>query len=94
MKLPVEVGRWYNIPRENRVCKICSKNEIGDEFHYLFICNDPIISQSRMSYMSLYFNRNPNVYEFEQLFNTKNKITLIKLCRFIKIIIERVSSPG
>ena len=25
IKLPVEVGRWYNIPRENRVCKICSK---------------------------------------------------------------------
>ena len=50
------------------------KNEIGDEFHYHFICNDPIISQSRMSYMPLYFNRNPNVYEFEQLFNTKNKM--------------------
>ena len=70
------------------------KNEIGDDFHYHFICNDPITSQSRMSYMPLYFNRNPNVYKFEQLFSTKNKMKLIKLCRFIKNIIERVSSPG
>ena len=30
----VELGR----PRDNRVCKIRSKNKIGDEFHYLFIC--------------------------------------------------------
>ena len=42
--------RLYNIPRENSVCKEClKKNEIGGEFHYLLICNDPIILQSRKS---------------------------------------------
>ena len=27
-KLPIECGRWCNIPREDRICTICSKNEI------------------------------------------------------------------
>ena len=76
----IQLGRWYNIPKGNTVCKICSKKEIGNEFHYLFICNGPIKFQSRKSYMyipkNFYRNRyrNPNVYKFEQLFNTKNKI--------------------
>ena len=68
--MTVKVGRWYNIPRDNRICKICSKNEIGDEFHYLFICNDI----PKKNAMPLYFYRNPNIYKFEQLLNTKNKM--------------------
>ena len=39
-KLPIERGRWYDIPRENRICTICNCIEIGDEFHYLFHCTD------------------------------------------------------
>ena len=64
--------------------KYVQKNEIGDEFHYLFICNDI----PKKNAIALYFYRNPNIYKFEQLLNTKNKI-----CRFIKTFIERVSSP-
>ena len=33
-KLPVEIGRWQNLPRKNRTCKLCLRNDIGDEFHY------------------------------------------------------------
>jgi hypothetical protein len=31
-KLPIEKGRWSNIPRENRYCELCQKNQIGDEY--------------------------------------------------------------
>ena len=36
--LPVETGRWENTPLEDRKCTLCliAKNDIGDEFHYLF----------------------------------------------------------
>ena len=94
VKLPIEVGRWLNIPRENRICNLCLKNEIGDEYHYLFNCNDSCIVESRLSNISKYFYLHPNVYKFEKLFNTKNKTKLIRLCKFIKTIVERVSSPG
>ena len=33
LKLPIEVGRWYGIPKVNRHCILCLKN-IGDEFHF------------------------------------------------------------
>ena len=42
-KLLIETGRWFNIPRENRICKLCACNKIGDEFHYLLKCTDVYI---------------------------------------------------
>ena len=36
-KLPIEVGRWRRIPRENRKCHLCNL-DIGDEYHYLLVC--------------------------------------------------------
>jgi hypothetical protein len=29
-RLPVEVGRWKKIIRENRFCHLCSRRELGD----------------------------------------------------------------
>ena len=34
-RLPVETGRWQNVPRAERSCHFCA---IGDEFHYMFEC--------------------------------------------------------
>ena len=43
--LPIESGRYKRIPRVERLCPLCNRSEIGDEFHYLltfillyFIC--------------------------------------------------------
>jgi hypothetical protein len=30
-KLPIEIGRWNNTNRSNRICTHCNKNELGDE---------------------------------------------------------------
>lgn len=38
-KLPIECGRWSNIPRKNRTCPLCENGDIGDEYHYLLKCN-------------------------------------------------------
>jgi hypothetical protein len=38
IRIPIETGRWQTInTRENRKCTKCSKDVIGDEYHYLFI---------------------------------------------------------
>ena len=41
-KLNIEVGRHYNIPREERICSFCLENSsisvIEDEFHVFFQC--------------------------------------------------------
>ena len=37
LKIPIEMGRWKNIPRENRSCHLCNE-EIGNEFHLRIEC--------------------------------------------------------
>ena len=34
--IPIETGRWNNILVEDRICPLCNKNDIGEEFNYLF----------------------------------------------------------
>lgn len=46
VKLPIETGRWLNIPKDNIICKLCDCNKIGDECHYLFKCTDVYVSNS------------------------------------------------
>ena len=36
-KMQIETGRWQNISREDRICHLC-RDEVGDEYHYLFLC--------------------------------------------------------
>ena len=55
-KLPIETGRWFNIPRENRICKLCNSKDIGDEFHYLQKCTDYVIQTSRVQNLSKYYH--------------------------------------
>jgi hypothetical protein len=40
MPLPIETGRWANILKQHRKCHLCNL-EIGNKFHYLFICSYP-----------------------------------------------------
>ena len=37
-KLPIETGRWNNTDLSERNCKLCTKNDLGDEYHYLLRC--------------------------------------------------------
>lgn len=90
-KLPIESGRWQNIPKQNRTCNLCHK-DIGDEFHYLMICD--VLSGIRKLYVPLYYRKNPNILKFFELFSSKKTSVLNNLCKFICIINERVNPPG
>jgi hypothetical protein len=50
IKIPIETSRWRNINREDRICQKCSLTLIGDEFHYLFVCNCHDILELRNKY--------------------------------------------
>ena len=38
LKLNVELGRYRNIPINERLCSICDSNQIEDCYHFLFDC--------------------------------------------------------
>jgi hypothetical protein len=51
LHLPIETGRWYNIPREERICHLC-KETIGDEYNFLLVCKNENIITLRNKYLS------------------------------------------
>ena len=86
-RLSVEKGRWENIERSQRVCTICNRNALGDEFHYLFECD--AFEESRKMYLPRYYLRHVNTLKFQKIMSSKNVKLLIQLSRFISIILSR-----
>ena len=64
IKIPIEVGRWKNTPRENRICCHCDSNTIGDEYHYFFVCSNKQIMSLRERYIPTYYIKNPSQLKF------------------------------
>ena len=96
LKLSIEIGRWNNTRREERKCNLCNTNDLGDEFHYMYSCDQIDIKTMRKKCLPVYYYRNPNTVKFERLFNCtdQNTCTLNMLCKFIHVIKERVQPPG
>ena len=86
-RLPVETGRWDDIPLNERKCKICTKDDIGDEYHYLFTCD--FFKSDRKLYLKPYFYVKSNIRKYRELFTSTNEATLIKLSKFVAIIMEK-----
>ena len=77
LKFPIETGRWRNINREDRICQKCSSSLIGDEFHYLFVCNCHDILELRNKYIPNYFTTNASLEKIRtivQLYHGENKL--------------------
>ena len=56
--LPIESGRYKKIPRVERLCPLCNRSEIGDEFHYLLKCTHSSLSHMRGIFLeSLYIDK-------------------------------------
>ena len=87
LRLPIETGRWFNIPRHDRRCSLC-KNGIGDEFHVLFVCTNPDIVALRDKYVPSYYVRNPCIKKMKDLLLYCNIEIYKRLAVFIRKIIN------
>ena len=67
--LPVETGRWRKLSFIDRKCKLCDLSDVGDEFHYLFVC--PFFVAERHLLIDKYYYTKPNMYKMNSLFNCK-----------------------
>ena len=47
-RLPIEIGRWQNIPSHDRKC-VFDCNDTGDEYHYLIKCH--VFNHERSPYL-------------------------------------------
>ena len=78
-RLPIQQGRTLNVPLVERICTLCNLGEIGDEFHYLFVCEQEKIKNSRKKHLSNYFLHHCNILKFKQSMNTTFRSKLIHL---------------
>ena len=80
-KLPIETGRYHNIPRELRLCRNCDMGVIGDEFHFIMEC--PKFQDLRNRLIPNKYLRTKSVFNFCNLFRAGRAVCL-KLGKFIK----------
>ena len=58
--LTIESGRYKKIPRVERLCPLCNRSEIGDEFHYLLKCTHSSLSNIRGIFLESLYSINSN----------------------------------
>ena len=85
MKFPIETGRWQNIARNYRICTFCRDN-IGDEFHYLFICKHELIADLRSKFIPKYYTLNPTIHKMKGLLS----LCKVPLLKHISLFISKL----
>ena len=87
-KLLVERGRWLKpkIEYSNRLCTLCSKIDIQDEYHVLMVC--PHYTILRKKYIKAYYYERPSMYKFIQLMKSDNKRDQFRLMVYANLLIK------
>jgi hypothetical protein len=85
MKFPTETGSWQNITRNDRIFHFFREN-IGDEFHYLFICKHELIAALRSKFIPKYYTSNPTIHKMKRLLSLCN----VPLLKHISLFISKL----
>ena len=84
-RLPIETGRYRQnrVPREERLCTKCDSGQVGDEYHFILVCSNPILKALREKYIPPFYRFNPNMDKLKELFCNRGR-KLFKLARFVQ----------
>ena len=82
LNLQIQSGRYNNVPREQRLCKLCNL-EVEDEYHFLLKC--PVYNDLRARYFPAKYITNPNHHKFVLLMTCKNEKIILNVANFIYI---------
>ena len=82
-RLPIEIGRYARVDRQQRYCSLCNDQRLGDEFHVLLECS--ALKKSRKRFLPRYYLSNPKVLKFKSLL-TADVHVLNRVGKFISHI--------
>ena len=89
-RLPTETGRWDDTPLNDENVMFAIKTILVMSiiicFHVTFFKNE------RKLYLKPYFYVNSNICKYRELFTSNSETTLIKLSKFVEIIMQKFSS--
>ena len=80
-KLPIEVGRKQGIPREQRICKKCEMNVLGDEFHLILEC--PFFNAERQKYIPIQFRQIKSTFNLCNLLKCTSRKVSLNIAKFL-----------
>lgn len=82
-QLRIETGRYAQnrVDREQRICTLCNKSDIEDEYHFVLVC--PVYSHLRQKYIRPFYFKRPSVHKFTLLMQTKQQGVLQKLGKYV-----------
>ena len=83
-RLPIVLGRFTKTPRNLRLCTLCTNEELGNEFHFLFKCGHPQITSLRLNYIPSTYTEQPSIEKCAELIGSENIVTTRKVAMFIK----------
>ena len=76
-----------NIARNDRICTFC-RDDIGDEFHYLFICKHELIADLRSKFIPKYYTLNPTIHKLKGLLSLCKVPLLNHISLFISNFVD------
>ena len=82
--LDIETGRYNDIGRSNRFCKLCNQHVVETEYHFLLCCTK--YTDIRNKYLG--HQAWPSLNKFNSIIASKNKSLLYKTAKFIKEAFE------
>lgn len=78
--LDIERGRHINVPRENRICRLCSMGMVESEYHFLLVC--PLYTSLRNELLTR--SAWPSMAKFINIMSSNSSSFQRKLAKFIK----------
>ncbi len=85
-KLPVNVGRYAGVSREERICNKCNANVIGDEFNIILECTNEEITRLREMYVPNCYTLRPTYFKYVALMQNSRKKIKNNLEQFFRSI--------
>ena len=79
--LEIERGRYTNIQRNERVCKLCDQNVIEDEYHLLCCCT--FYTELRCIYLPRKYYVSPSKNKFNIIMSSRNADTIRNLATYL-----------
>ena len=86
-RLPIQRGRYDGTRREERLCRLCNDQVVGDEFHFILQCRNLRLIELRNQYISPYYSNSSSLNKLKSLFLNKGR-KLFRLGRFLKEAIK------
>ena len=73
---------------EKSICKLCDRNALGDEYHYLLVC--PNFHEDRLKYLGNYYCHNPNRTKFTSALRPISYKKLVNVAKFCGLLVKNV----